>query len=215
MSFTFAELKTAIQDYTENQETTFVNHLNDFIRGAEERILKSVQLSFFRKNATGSMTSGNKFLAVPSDFLAPFSLSITSSSEHIFLLYKDVNFIQEVNPNPATTGIPKYYAYFDVNNLVIAPTPNADFVSELHYLYRPNSLTAGADSGTTWLSENADRALLYGSLLEAYTFMKGEPDVLQQYEKMFAEAIGRLKNFGEALEVTDAYRQGQLMRQKS
>ena len=215
MSFTFAELKTAIQDYTENQETTFVNHLNDFIRGAEERILKSVQLSFFRKNATGSMTSGNKFLAVPSDFLAPFSLSITSSSEHIFLLYKDVNFIQEVNPNPATTGIPKYYAYFDVNNLVIAPTPNADFVSELHYLYRPNSLTAGADSGTTWLSENADRARRDGSLLEAYTFMKGEPDVRQQYEKMFAEAIGRLKNFGEALEVTDAYRQGQLMRQKS
>jgi len=105
MSFTYAELKTAIQDYTENQETTFVNHLDDFIQGAEERILKSVQLEFFRKNATGSMTSGNKYLAVPTDFLTPLSLSIISSSNHVFLLYKDVNFIQEVNPNPATTNI--------------------------------------------------------------------------------------------------------------
>jgi len=215
MAFTYNELKQAIQDYTENQETTFVNHLDDFIQGAEERILKSVQLEFFRKNATGSMTSGNKYLAVPTDFLTPLSLSIVSSSNNVFLLYKDVNFIQEVNPNPATTGVPKYYAYFDVSNLIIAPTPDDNYTAELHYMYRPNSLTAGAAGGTTWLSTNADRALLYGSLLEAYTFMKGEADVLQQYEKMFAEAVTRLKNFGEALEVTDAYRQGTLRRQKT
>jgi hypothetical protein len=215
MSFTYAELKTAIQDYTENQETTFVNHLDDFIDGAEERILKSAQLMFFRKNVTGSLTSGNKYLAVPTDFLAPFSLSIVSDSSTEFLLYKDVNFLQSYTPNPTTTGAPKYYAFFDISNFVVAPTPNDDYVAELHYFYRPNSLTAGADSGTTWLSVNAPRALLYGALLEAYTFMKGEPDVIQQYEKMFVEAASRIKNFGEALEETDAYRTGLLNREKT
>ena len=188
MSFTFATLKTAIQDYTDNSETTFVNNLSIFIKESEERILKNVQLSLFRKNSTGSTTSSNKYLAMPSDFLAPFSLSVLSSSAHEFLEFKDVNFIQTFTPNPATTGTPRYY--------------------------RPTSLTAGSDSGTTWLSENAPNALLYGCLVEAYTFMKGDPDLLNTYNQRFTEAILSLKNFGEAKEVTDDYTTGMIIKQK-
>lgn len=215
MSFTYAELKQAIQDYTENDETTFVNNLPVFIRQAEERILKNVQLNLFRKNVTGTMTSGNKYLAVPSDFLAPFSLSfIDSNSEHQFLLFKDVDYVQSFNPNPATTGEPRFYAVFDVDNFILGPTPNASSTVELHYFYRPVSLTAGSDSGTTWLSENAELAMLYGSLIEAYTFMKGEQDMQALYQQRFAEAIAGLKQFGEAKETTDEYRVGRVMRPK-
>lgn len=215
MSFTYAELKQAIQDYTENDETTFVNNLPVFIRQAEERILKNVQLNLFRKNVTGTMTSGNKYLAVPSDFLAPFSLSfIDSNSEHQFLLFKDVDYVQSFNPNPATTGEPRFYAVFDVDNFILGPTPNASSTVELHYFYRPTSLTAGSDSGTTWLSENAELAMLYGCLIEAYTFMKGEQDMQALYQQRFAEAIAGLKQFGEAKETTDEYRVGRVMRPK-
>jgi hypothetical protein len=215
MSFTFATLKTAIQDYCENSETTFVNNLSIFIKEAEERVLKSVQLSLFRRNATASFASSNKFLACPDDFLAPFSLSFTnSSSETVFLDYKDVNFLQTFNPNPATTGTPRYYALFDVDNFLIAPTPASALAVELHYYYRPTSLTAGADGGTTWLATNAPNALLYGSLIEAYTFMKGEADVIQNYTQRFVEAIQGLKLYGEARENTDAYRTGLVVRGK-
>jgi hypothetical protein len=215
MSFTFATLKTAIQDYSENTETTFVSHLSEFIKSAEERIFKAVQLSFFRKNANAQFTS-SQFLACPTDFLAPLSLSFTnSSSEKVFLDFKDVNFVQTFNPNPATTGSPRYYALFDVDNFIVAPTPSSTFSVELHYYYRPASLTAGSDSGTTWLSENAPNAMLYGSLMEAYTFMKGEADVLQNYQQRFIEAIQTLKVYGEAKEVTDYYRTGQLIRNKA
>jgi|TARA_R110002012_G_scaffold304216_1_gene507571 hypothetical protein len=214
MSFTFATLKTAIQDYTDNSETTFVNNLSIFIKEAEERILKNVQLSLFRKNSTGTASSSNKYLAMPSDFLAPFSLSVLSSSAHEFLEFKDVNFIQTFTPNPATTGTPRYYAIFDVSNFILAPTPDAAYTAELHYYYRPASLTAGSDSGTTWLSENAPNALLYGCLVEAYTFMKGDPDLLNTYNQRFSEAILSLKNFGEAKEVTDDYTTGMIIKQK-
>ncbi|MAL09052.1 MAG: hypothetical protein CMF74_05225 [Maricaulis sp.] len=215
MSFTLATLKTAIQDYTENTETTFVNNLPLFIRAAEERILKSVQLSFFRKNVTANFSASDQFLAIPSDFLAPFSLSFTdSSSNKNFLDFKDVNFLQEFTPNAATTGTPRYYAVFDVSNFIIAPTPASALAVELHYYYRPGSLTTGGDSGTTWLSENAELALLYGSLYEAYTFMKGEADVLQNYNARLVEAISTLKMLGEAKEVTHEYRAGKVIRQK-
>jgi len=216
MSFTYAELKSAIQDYTQNTETSFVNNLPIFIRNAEERILKNVQLTLFRKNATANLTASNKYLAAPSDYLAPFSLSFTNdSSDKIFLEYKDVNFIQEFTPNPATTGFPRYYALFDVDNFIIAPTPDSSYAVELHYFYRPVSLTAGADGATTWLSTNAEVALLYGALIEAYTYMKGEPDIMQDYDKRFSEAVVALKNFGEAKEVTDAYRTGLIIRDKA
>jgi len=215
MSFTYDELKQAIQDYTENDETSFVTNLPLFIRQAEERILKNVQLSLFRKNVGGTLTASNKYLACPSDFLAPFSLSfVNSDSDHVFLDFKDSDFVQSFNPNAATTGNPRYYAVFDVNNFILGPTPDASYDVELHYFYRPLSLTQSGGSGTTWLSENAQLALLYGSLIEAYIFMKGEPDIMQQYEKRFAEAITGLKMFGESKEVTDEYRTGMVVRPK-
>ena len=215
MSFTYATLKTAIQDYTENTETTFVTHLPDFIKGAEERLLKTVQLSVFRKNSSGTMTSTNQYLAVPPDYLSSFSLSYTnSSSEKVFLQLKDADFVQTYNPNPATTGLPKYYAVFDVDNFILAPTPNSNYSVELHYYYRPTSLTAGSDSGTTWLSENTPYALLYGSLIEAYIYMKGEQDMDALYEKRFTQALVEAKQLGEAKETTDEYRTGMVVRPK-
>jgi hypothetical protein len=208
MAFTYAQLKTAIQDYTENTETSFVTNLPTFIRAAEDRIFKLVDLEIFRKNATSALTTSDPYLSVPSDYLASFSLSITNGSSKEFLLQKDVNYLQEYNPNPATTGTPKYYAFFDKDNFIIAPTPDSNYVVELHYYYRPASLTAGAESGTTWLSDNAPNALLYGALVEAYIYMKGEQDMLQMYEKQFTEAMTRIKDLAEARENSDAYRRG-------
>jgi len=208
MSFTFAEVKTAIQDYTDNTETTFVNHLSDFIKGAEDRIFKNVDLELFRKNVTSALTSSDKFLTIPSDYLASFSLQITTSGSEDILLQKDVNFLQEAFPPSASEGVPRFYAVFDVNNFILAPTPNSNYAVELHYYYKPASLTAGADGGTTWLSTNAPFALLYGSLVEAYTYMKGEADMMQQYEKRFTDQLMRLKDLGEARENEDAYKAG-------
>mgnify|MGYP003627250008 CR=1 FL=1 len=208
MSFTYGELKQALQDYTENDETTFVNNLPLFIRLTEERILKSVQLNLFQKNQFGNMTSGNEYLAAPSDFLAPFSLSIDVDGDKEFLLFKDLDFVQSFNPDATTTGQPRYYAQFDVDNFIIAPTPDASYTVDIHYLYRPVSLTSGADSGTSWLSENAEITLLYGALIEAYTFMKGDPNLMQMYNQRYGEGISRLKNLGEAQETTDEYRYG-------
>ena len=214
MSYTYATLKQAIQDYTENTETSFVTNLPVFIRSAEERILKSIQLNLFRRNASGTMSQGNKYLRMPTDFLAPYSLSYTSSSEEVFVEFKDVSFIQTYNPDSSVTGLPRYYASFDVSNFILSPTPNASFTAELHYLYRPASITAGSDSGTTWLSENADLTLLYGSLIEAYIFMKGEQDVMGMYDKRFQESLIGLKLLGEAKETTQNYRVGQVVREK-
>jgi len=284
MSYTYTELKTAVRDYTDNQESVFVSHLDTFIRSAEERLFKAVDLEFFRKNVSGAMTSGNQFMAVPDDYLSSFSLSIENSSSKEFLLIKDVNFIQEYNPNSSTTGVPKYYGAYDVNTFILAPTPNANFSTELHYYYRPVSLTSSkvnltvsnvtgtfaanetitggtsgesttvnsitsstvfiiilstgdftvgetvtggtsgatgtvvstsADTTLTWLSENAPNALLYGSLIEAYTFMKGEADVMKMYSERFVESLVRLKDLGEARENDDANRQGLPRRARS
>ena len=208
MSFTKATLTTAIQDYTDNSETTFVNNIPNFVKAAEEKILKSVDFDYFRKNVTSTLTSSDQFLTVPSDYLASFSLQITTSGSESFLLQKDVNFLREYTPAASTTGLPKYYARFDENNFILAPTPNSAYTIELHYFYRPASLTAGADDGTTWLSTNAPFALLYGSLVEAYSFMKGEPDVLQNYNGLYTQYLERLKDLGEARENTDGYRVG-------
>jgi hypothetical protein len=214
MSFTYDELKQAIQDYTENTETTFVNNLDTFIKNAEERILKIAQLEVFRKNQSGTLTASNKYLAVPNDYLASFSVCITNGSTKEFLLFKDVNFVQSFNPSGAT-GVPRYYAQFDIDNFILGPVPDSNYNVELHYFYRPNSLTAGAGGDTTWLSTNASVALLYGSLIEAYTFMKGEGDLIQNYTQRFTEALSRVKNFGESQEVTDAYRTGLILREKT
>ena len=208
MSFTKATLTTAIQDYTDNSETTFVNNIPNFVKAAEEKILKSVDLDYFRKNLTSALTSSDAFLTVPADYLASFSLQITTSGSESFLLQKDVNFLREYTPASTTTGLPKYYARFDEDNFILAPTPNSNYAIQLNYFYRPASLTAGSDSGTTWVSTNAPFALLYGSLVEAYTFMKGEPDVIQNYNGLFTQYLERVKDLGEARENTDGYRVG-------
>ena len=215
MTMTYGELKQAIQDYTENDETSFVNNLPLFIRLAEERILKSVQLNLFQKNQFGNMTSGNEYLAAPSDFLAPFSLSIDVNGDKEFLLFKDLDFVQTYTPDATTTGTPRYYAQFDVNNFIIAPTPDANYTADIHYLYRPASLTSGADSGTSWLSENAEITLLYASLVEAYTYMKGDPNLMQMYNQRYGEGISRLKNLGEAQETVDEYRYGAIRKPRT
>ena len=208
MSFTKATLTTAIQDYTDNSEPTFVNNIPNFVKAAEEKILKSVDLDYFRKNVTSALTSSDAFLTVPADYLASFSLQITTSGSESFLLQKDVNFLREYTPASTTTGLPKYYARFDEDNFILAPTPNSNYAIQLNYFYRPASLTAGSDSGTTWVSTNAPFALLYGSLVEAYTFMKGEPDVIQNYNGLFTQYLERVKDLGEARENTDGYRVG-------
>lgn len=215
MSFTYAQLKQAIQDYTENDETSFVNNLPLFIRQAEERILKNVQLSLFRKNATASTTASNPYLAVPSDYLAPFSLSLRGADgDRFFIEFKDPSFVQTYTPDTTTTGAPKYYCVFDVDNFLLGPTPDTTYTAELHYFYRPLSLTAGSDTGTTWLSENAEMAMLYGSLIEAYIYMKGEQDVMGMYAGRFQEAVTGVKMLGEAKETTDEYRTGKVIRNK-
>tara|TARA_A100001201_G_scaffold55541_2_gene53960 strand:+ start:964 stop:1608 length:645 start_codon:yes stop_codon:yes gene_type:complete len=213
MTYSLTTLKTAIKDYVENDETTFVNNLDNFIKNTEERILKFVDLDYFRKNVTASLSSGNKFLALPSDYLASLSLSIVSSGSNVFLEQKDVNFLQEFAPDPTVTGQPRYYGIFDVDNIILAPTPNQAYTAELHYYYRPQSITA-TSSGTSWFGDNAPDVLLYGSLVEAYTFMKGEPTVIQLYEKRFTESLARLKVYAEAVENTDAYRVGLVRIQK-
>ena len=207
---TYLELKSLIQDYLQNTETSFVSNINNVIKQAEERILKTVKLPVFRKNVSGNLSSGSEYLATPTDFLDNFSLSITNSSEQSFLLFKDVNFIREAYPNASTTGIPKHYALFDDSTFIVGPTPNAAFTVELHYFYRPASLTAGADSGTTWLSTNARNALLYGSLIEGYMYMKGDADLMNQYEKRYLESISRLKVLGEGDNTVDIYRDDML-----
>ena len=206
MAFTFATLKTAIQDYTDNSETTFDNNLTRFILNAEERILKECQLDVFRKNSQGTTSASTKFLSKPSDFLAPFSLSVVNDSSNEFLLYKHVTFLQDFTPNPATTGVPEYYGDWNDETFLLAPTPNDAFTMELHYFFRPDSITATED-GTTWLGDNAELALLYGSLVEAYTFMKGEPDLLTFYNNRYFESLQGLKRLGEGQQTSEEYRQ--------
>ena len=212
MAWTYTTLTQSIQDWTDNAETTFVAEIPFFITNAEERIFKSVDLEYFRKNVSGTFTSGNKFLAVPSDYLSSFSLAFVDSSGNTnFLLQKDVSFIQEYTPGgTSTTGNPKYYAPFDVETFIVSPTPNSAYTAELHYFYRPASITTD-DSGTTWIGTNASDALLYGSLVEAYTFMKGEADVIKMYSDRYMEALSRLKNYAEGIEDIDAFRSGKLI----
>jgi len=211
MAYTFTTLKAAIQEYTDNTESTFTDQLSRFILNSEERILKECQLDVFRRNVSGNLTTSNKFLAKPDAFLAPFSLSVVVSSENKFLLYKHITFLQDYTPNPATTGEPLYYGDWNDATLLVAPTPDDDYSVELHYFYRPTSITSSSD-GTSWLGDNAELALLYGALVEAYTFMKGEADLLKQYNDRYIEAIQTLKNFGEGKQTQDEYRYDSIRR---
>jgi hypothetical protein len=206
MAWTYTTLKSTIQDYLETTETTFVNNLGVIVSQAEDRILKTVQLPDFRKSTTGSMTSGNSYLSTPSDFLSPYSLALNNSG-YEYLIFKDVNFIREAYPVAATTGVPKYYGLFNETSFILGPTPGSGYSVELHYFYKPESITT-ASAGTSWLGTNAESALLNASLVEAYTFLKGEPDLLQLYEGRYQEAIAQLQKLGEGFSTTDSYRSG-------
>lgn len=216
MAWTYTTLTQSIKDWTDNSETTFVAEIPFFITNAEERIFKSIDLEYFRKNVSGELTSGNKFLSMPTDYLSSFSLAfIDASGNTNFLLQKDVSYIQEHTPGgSSTTGNPKYYAPFDYQNFIVAPTPDASYVAELHYFYRPTSITT-VDTGVTWIGTNASDALLYGCLVEAYTFMKGESDIIKMYSDRYMESISRLKNYAEGMEDKDAFRAGKLIRPRT
>jgi hypothetical protein len=186
---------------------TSTEQINTFIEQAEQRIFNTVQLLDLRKNVTGNCTVSNKYLSVPSDWLANFSIAvIDGSGNYEYLLNKDVNFIRQAFPNPNDTGLPYCYAYFDENSYILGPTPDASYAVELHYFYYPPSIVT---AGTSWLGDNFDSVLLYGSLLEAYTFMKGEQDVIAGYQKRYDEALGMLKQLSEGKNRQDMYRSGQ------
>ena len=206
MSFTYTTLKQAIQDYVESSETSFVNNLPTFIQQAEDRILKRVQLPDFRKNVTGTVASANPYLIMPSDFLTPYSMAIDDSG-YDYLLFKDVNFIRQAYPSSATQAAPKYYGIFSDTSFIVGPTPDKAYDVELHYFHKPESITTSS-TGTSWLGENADSTLLYGCLLEAYTYLKGDPDLMQVYGGRYEEALARLEELGEGYSTTDSYRGG-------
>jgi hypothetical protein len=198
---------TTVNDSSGSGTSTFTSkeQIDTFIQQAEERIYNSVQILALRKNVTGQVTAGNRYLSTPSDWLANFSLAaidpVTGGYE--YLLNKDVNYIREAFPFPATSGKPTHYAYFDEDSYILGPTPDADYVMELHYFFYPPSIVT---AGTSWLGDNFDSVLLYGSLLEAYTFMKGETDVIQNYTARYNEALALLKQLGEGKNRQDMYR---------
>jgi hypothetical protein len=221
---TYTELVAAIQDYTENYEQTFVDNIPVFVRQTETRIYNAVQLPSIRRNSTGTLLTGNKYLTAPTDFLAVYSMAVienygTANEEYHYLLNKDVNYIRAAYPTPADTGLPQYYAIFgpqvtsnvttDELSFIFGPTPDDAYTLELHYYYYPESITVAAD-GRTWLGDNYDPALLYGSLREAYLFMKGEQDLIANVEAKYNEAMGELKRLGDGMERQDAYRSGQV-----
>lgn len=214
MAFTYAQLKDAVSAWINKPDIE--QSIPIFVRLAEERILKNVQLSLFQKNATTATTSGGQYLPVPADFLAPMALNVRGpDNDKVFLEFKDLSFVQTYTPDPSTTGVPKYYAQFDNDYFLLGPTPNAVYTAQLQYLYRPASLTAGAEDGTTWLSENAEIAMLFGTLVEAHTFLQEDPQVGQLYASRFNEALSGLKLLGEAKQSTDEYRTGEIRRSKA
>jgi hypothetical protein len=209
----YTELKQAIQDFTENYEATFVANIPVFVRQVEERVYRSVMIPELRKNVTGSLTSGNKYLARPSDFLSVFSLAvIDASGAYQYLIDKDANFMREAYPDPSVTGVPKFYGQFDgdstvsaTGNFIVGPTPNASYSVELHYYYDPPSIV---DTGTSWLGDNAESVLLYGSLVEAYIFMKGDADLMVAYKDQYQTALERLGVI-DFRSKRDSYRDGE------
>jgi hypothetical protein len=214
---TYTELVAEIQNYTQNYETQFVATIPTFVSQAEERIYNSVQIPALRRNVTGVTFGGNKYLSCPSDFLSSFSLAVIDlDGNYEYLLNKDVNFMRAAYPNPNDEGLPKYYSLFGptvvgetvTNELsfILAPTPDDAYDVELHYYYYPQSIVT---AGSSWLGDNYSPVLLYGSLVEAYTYMKGEADVMAFYEKKYTEALSQLNRLGTGLERGDAYRDGQ------
>jgi hypothetical protein len=208
----YAQLVVAVSDYTENTFQT--TDMNTFIQQAEQRIYNTIQFPSLRKNVTGVTATGNKYLACPGDFLSVYSMAVyPTGGEYSYLLNKDVNFIREAYPQPTDTSTPKYYALFGPQStneaeltFILGPTPDAVYNIELHYFYYPASIVTAVN---TWLGDNFDTVLLYGTLVEAYTFMKGEQDMMALYDGKYKEALGLAKRLGDGLERQDAYRSGQ------
>jgi len=215
---TYDDLVTAVSDYCENTFPTV--DMNTMIKQAEQRIYNTVQIANLRRNMTGTVTAGNPYLSAPDDFLSAYSLAVIDGSDYLYLLNKDVNFIRESFPTTATADrdLPQYYALFgptvsgstisDELSFILGPTPDTNYTIELHYFYYPESITVASD-GQTWLGDNLDSVLLYGSLVEGYTYMKGEVDMIAQYEKKYQEALAIAKRLGDGMERQDAYRSGQ------
>lgn len=210
MAFTYTALKQAIQDYVESDETSFVNNIPVFVKQTEERILKRVQLPDFRKSFSGSMTNGSQYLTLPSDYLSSYSLAIDNSG-YEYLLLKGADYIREAYPT-LSTGTPRVYGVFDATRFIVGPTPDADYAIELNYFYRPQSLV---DAETSWLGNNADNVLLYGCLLEAYTYLKGDADLMGIYAQRYEEGMARLEEFGEGYSTTDSYRSGDVRKPRT
>ena len=219
----YTTLNALIQQYTENSESSFVANIPTFVEQAEQRIYNTIQFPSLRKNVTGTLTAGNKYLSAPADFLSVYSLAVYpvtgTTADYAFLLNKDVNYIREAYPSPNDTGQPKYYAIFGptttndttpviTNELsfILGPTPDIAYSAELHYYYYPESIVV---SGTSWLGDNFDTVLLYGSLVEAYVYMKGDPDMITNYNTKYNEALALAKRLGDGMERQDAYRSGQ------
>ena len=218
----YTQLQAAICDYTQNFDQDFIDNIPVFVQQAEQRVFNTVQFPSIRKNVMGVTSTNNKYLSCPNDFLAVYSIAVIDAlGNYEFLLNKDVNFIRQAYPNPTSTAIPKYYALFgpttsnepnpvitDELTCILGPTPNAVYNVELHYYYYPESISVAAD-GRTWLGDNFDTVLLYGSLVEAITFMKGEADMVALYDGKYKEALGMAKRLGDGMERQDAYRSGQ------
>lgn len=204
----YASLSTLIQEYVQSTETSFVANIPTFVQLAEERIYNSVQIPAIRKNQIGTLSANNKYLTLPGDWLATFSLAvIAADGSQEFLLDKDVNFIRQSYPSPTDTGVPAYYAIFDQDTLILGPTPDSNYQVEMHYYYYPESIVT---AGTTWIGDNFETVLLYGSLREAYTYLKGEADLIANYEQKYQEAMQMLYRMGDGLNRRDAYRSGQV-----
>jgi hypothetical protein len=218
----YTQLTAAICDYTQNFDQDFIDNIPVFVTQAEQRIYNTVQFPSLRKNMTGTLTASNKYLSAPGDFLAVYSLAVVDATgAYEYLLNKDVNFIRQAYPTPTSTGIPKYYALFGptttntpspviTNELsfILGPTPDAAYTVELHFYYMPESISVAA-SGQSWLGDNFDSVLLYGALVEANTFMKGEADMTALYNGKYTEALALAKRLGDGMERQDAYRSGQ------
>jgi hypothetical protein len=204
----YAQLTSLIQEYCQSTETSFVANIPNFVQYAEERIYNTVQLPALRQNSTASTTLGNQYMALPSDWLSTYSLAVVDGSgDYQFLLNKDVNFIRQSYPSASSTGLPQYYAIWDDNTMLLGPTPDAAYTLELHYYYYPPSIV---DAGTSWVGDNFENVLLYGSLREAYTYLKGEADIIAEYDKKYMEGMAQLKRLGDGMERQDAYRSGQV-----
>ena len=205
----YAQLSQLIQDYCESTEQSFVANIPTFVQLAEERIYNSVQIPAIRKNVTGTMTADFQYFSLPSDWLSTFSLAVIDpvTNEYEYLLNKDVNFIRASYPPPGSKGKPQYYAIWNNSSMILGPTPDLAYTAELHYYYYPASIVTNS---TSWLGDNFETVLLYGSLREAYTYLKGEQDMMQYYDQKYQESLGLLKRLGDGLDRQDAYRSGQV-----